>query len=311
MEHITDVIAAGDADVDAIDAYCFDSSEFYVAMQAVSDEEEISGSALLRVPMDAPQKFELLDEFDRETVNYWAESPKKHFVQASGRYIRQISNGTLSEHRFDPFGKSLMHMSGTIDGTVVVFGDDGIALKLVDGKFARINTQLTENLHTMHMNAGGLTAIGGNFGSFAVGQLDNLQPLDTTLGRRIILTHVRDDGSIAISSFDDAAREIRDDELIEYDPHNEDWSCVVEFQGEEFWGDEVYGVFVRRAKEFIPVFETEYAFTMHATESHLLINSSFAVRIFDGSQWRNFEITDDPKEPVVEAELDFEPNWPV
>ena len=299
------------AEAQAIDAFCFGDDAFFVVVQATDEEEEIVGSALLRVPMDAPRDFRVLDEFDTAALNYWTPGPELHFVHASGRTLRRVAGGRIEVFPFDQFDTSLMQMVGTNDGTVIVYGDNGLALRLAGDEFVRVGTDLTKNLHAMHMNSRGLAAAGGNFGNFSMGPIGSLQRVDLGIGGRITGLLVREDNSIAIAVKGDAARELREDELRSYDDHDEPWSSIAEFHEFEFWGDNEYGVFLRRADSFVPVFETQYAFRMNGTKSHLAITSSYAVRFFDGAKWRNFEVQTDPDEPLVEAELDFTPNWPV
>lgn len=311
MGFFAEAASAADAAVEAIEAYCFSDKELFLAIQATDEDEEITGSALLRVPLESPAKFELLDEFDTATLNYWARDRDTHFLQASGRCLRRVSRGRVSTHPFDHFGTSLMNMTGTSDGTVIVYGDEGVAQKLVDDDFIRVPTNLSKNLHAMHMNAGGMTAAGGNFGAFAIGPIGALQQRDIGVGGRITKLRVREDGSVAIAVKGGAARELRDGQIVTFDAHDEPWSAIAEFRGEELWGDEDYGVFLRRGTTFIPVFETGAAIRMNASASHLVITSSNAVRLFDGERWRSFEVQADPEQPIVAAELDFDPNWPV
>lgn len=311
MEFFANTVADEGTEVEAVNAYCFGDSEFFVVIEAVNDNNGKRGSALLRVPMDAPEKFTILDEFDRRATNYWAHSAEKHFVQASGRHLRHLDNGSLTLHSFASFNTSLMHMAGTSHGDVVLYGDDGMALLFTDANFVALTTGLTKNLHSMDIGRNGIAAVGGNFGAFATGELTDLVPTDLGFGSRITLLNVRNDASISMAVDGDLTRELRDGEITQFDEHGADWCAVTSYDGDEFWGDDEFGVFVLRGSEFIPVFETEYAFNLNAHSNFLVVNSAFAVRIFDGSNWRNFEIRRDPIRPIAETELDFESNWPV
>jgi hypothetical protein len=298
-----------DSEVEAINAFCFSDEHFYVLLQ-VTNEKGPRASALLRVPSNAPEDFEILDEHDRKTVAYWSPGPASHFVQASGRELRVVAAGSRTIRSFAAYETSLMHMAGTPEGSVVLYGDGGLALHYRNGAFVPLATGLDANLHAMDVNPAGLAAVGGNFGAFAIGPLGDLATRDLGLGDRILKLRVRRDGSVAIALDASPACELRDDELIPFDEHEAVWCSIQEYRGEEIWGDDAYGVHVRRGTTFLPVLETEYAFDINRSGEILTVNSAFAIRIFSGRGWRSFRVQRDPDAPLVEAALDFDPIWP-
>ncbi|AUH66521.1 hypothetical protein [Paracoccus zhejiangensis] len=310
MKFYRNLLRSRGAEVEVMNAYCFDDNEFFAVIQAVNDTTERRASILVRVPKDEPQKFEVLDEFDRKTVDYYAPNANLHFVQASGRHLRVIRDREMSRHSFVSYMTSLMHLAGAPQESVIVYGDEGMALHFKDGTFSPLETGLEEDLHALHVNREGLFAVGGNYGAFAMGSADRLNPIDLGIGSRIVKLHVRDDGSVAIALDGAPACELRGEELITFNDHPAEWFSICTYDDSELWGDSLFGMYLRRGAEFVPMCKTGYAYKMNVAGRNLVVNSAFAVRIFDGASWRTFALQADPDQPFVETELDFEPNWP-
>lgn len=310
MELYRELVDSPDAEIEVINAYSFDDEQFFAVVQAVDDEEETRASILVRVPKHAPEKVEVLDEFDRKTVNYHAADASVHFVQASGRELRVIRDRALSTHSFIDYETSLMHMAGVPQGGVVIYGNDGLALHFRDVAFSRLSTGLTQHLYAMHVNRKGLFASGGNYGAYTMGSADGMTPVDLGLGARIVKLHVREDDSVAIALDGAPACEFLQDELITFNDHPVEWFSICNYDKSELWGDAQFGIYLRQGADFLPVCETGYAFNMNVAGRFLTVNSAFAVRIFDGETWRSFALQSDPDHLFIETELDFEPNWP-
>lgn len=304
-------IARGEhAEVEAINAFCFDPREFFVVLQAVDDHEETRASVLLRVPTKAPESYQVLDEFTVKTVGYWSGGPGTHYVQASGRVLRCLKDGAPSYHGFADYETSLMNITGAGRDGVVIYGDAGLVL-VFDGTDLRVlETGTDEDLFCMQVQDNGQVVAAGDFGTYLTGDLNRLSLTELGIGDRIQCIRANDDGSVVMARGEGRSLRLYQEEITHFDEHEGDWRSIVSFQGRELWGDDQTGVFLRKDTSFVPVFETEYAFTMNATETLLTINAAGWIYIFNGSEMAAFEINAVPGNLIASFTPDFDLNWP-
>jgi hypothetical protein len=101
---------------------------------------------------------------------------------------------------------------------------------------------------------------------------------------------------------------IQGEELLRVEGNTADFFSVTEFQGEEYWGDDDFGVYTRVDNAFIPRFETGYAFNMNTANDLLTINAGYRVYIFDGSDWVHLQVNPDIDRMIERVPLDFVPH---
>lgn len=307
MDYLPDIFAAADGQCDVTNAFAFQKETIFILINAMSEEEELEGSALLKVNLGADQPtYEVLLEFNSGSLDYYAESASLHYVLASGGYIHRLEGGEYTFHNFAApgFHNRLARLDAR---TVVVFGEDGAAFRFFDGAYTQMPTQTEETLFGMHFPRPDFGYACGNHGTFLRSDGTSFTPVDLGGAESLRAIRVKADGTVILGCNKGVGLVVQGDELIRVEGNEADFLSVTEFQGMELWGDDDYGVYTRDGTAFVPKFQTGYAFNMNPIGDLLTINAGYDVYIYDGSGWIRLKINPDIENLIERVPLDFTP----
>jgi len=308
MDFLPEIFAAQDGDCDVTNAFCFAKETVFLVLNAVSEENGLRGSALLKVNLrERDPTYEILHEFDSGSLDYHSEHADLHHILASGGYIHRIENGAMTFHRYaaDAF---LPELAGLARGAVAVFGENGLAFRFENGVYTPMPTTTSLRLYGMHFPRPDLGYAVGNYGTFLRGNGTTFTQIDLGIGEPLRAVHVKSDGVILVAGTGGTGLVIQGEELLRVEGNTADFFSVTEFQGEEYWGDDDFGVYTRVDNAFVPRFETGYAFNMNTANDLLTINAGYRVYIFDGSDWVHLQVNPDIDRMIERVPLDFVPH---
>ncbi len=293
MEFLPEIFEAEDGYCDITNAFCFAKDTVFILINAMSEDEELHGSALLKVNLTAEDPtYELLHEFDAGSLDYHCEHPGLHFVLASGGNIHRIENGNMTFHRFA--ANAFLPKLARIDArTVAVFGEEGLAFRFSDGPYTQMPTPTDERLYAMHFPRPNHGYAGGNYGTFLLGDGAQFTTLDIGGGEAIRGLHVKADESVLLACTNGVGLVYLNEELTRAEGATSDFYSVNEFKGVEYWGDDDFGLYTREGTAFTPRFNTEYGFNINTTPELMTVNAGYSVFIFDGSDWIKLQINPD------------------
>lgn len=269
MEEFLETLNADDANVEVTNAFAYSMDEIFTVITANSAEEELAGAILCRINLREKQPtYEVLHDLNVRALDYLAQSPDRHYVLAMGAYLHEWIDGAFKYYDY-PEALFLPNLAD-VDGTsLVVFGAQGRVFKFHDGHYDRLQTTTQEELKAGHFLNHDNGFVGGNFGSLLRWNGRDFAPVD--LGNTVFIKglHTKQDGSVMLACEDGIGMLFNGDEIVELNTAGSELLSVTEFKGVEYWGDDDFGVMTREGGEFVPKFETGYAFRMNATEKIL------------------------------------------
>jgi len=307
LDYLPQVLATGDGECDITNAFCFSKDAVFLLVNARSDDEDIEASVLIRVDLASePLSYSVLHEFDSGSLDYHAVSPDLHFILASGGYIHMIRNGEMTFHGF-PSQTYLPNIAGYDYESVVVFGEKGEAFHFRGGAYRQLLTRTDQTLNAMSFPRPGQGFAAGDYGTFLSWNGESFSRVDLGGEEAIQSLAVKSDGTVLLACADGVGLIVAGDELQRIEGPEADFYSVTEFGGREYWGNDDFGIYSREGDEFLPRFETGYAFNMNVARDLLTINAGYAVYIFDGSDWVHLKLNDDLENLIERAPLDFTP----
>lgn len=306
MEYLPDIFDLDDAYCEVTNAFCFSKDSVFLLINARSEEDDLYGSALVKVKLSATPTYEVLHEFNSSSLDYYAEGPNLHYVLASGGYIHKVENGEVTVY---PFAANafLFGLAKMDESAIAVFGERGLAFRFEDGSYTQIPANTEEALYSIHFPQPNLGFAGGNYGAFLKFQGTNFSSVELGNNEFIKAIHVKKGGSVLIGCDDGIGLVVQGEELIGVEGVDADIYSIAEYKGVEYWGDDGFGIYTRSGDQFIPKFETGYAFNINTTSTLMTINAGYWVYIFDGSSWIQLQINADMERMIERIPLDFEP----
>ena len=307
MEFFPEILSTRDRHIEALNAYSFDKGAAFVLLEAESEREELRASALVKVEISGGEAtYRVLDEFDGGSHDYLGISPNLHYVLASGGYLHQVENGTLTVHPYvtESFLPNLARID---DDAIAVFGDDGQAFKFSAGAYAPMPTPTEENLHGMHFPRPDVGFACGHYGTLLRSDGSRFTEVSFDGNESLRAVWGKGDGSVLLGARRGMGLIQRGDETLRIEGHEADFYSVVEFKGVEYWGDDDFGIYTREGDSFVPKFETGYAFKMNVNADLLTITASSDIYIFDGRDWLRLKFNPDMDNLVELLPIDFTP----
>lgn len=306
MEYLPTIFDHDDAYCEVTNVFSFSKDSVFLLINARSEEEELYGSALVKVKLSTTPTYELLHEFNSSTLDYFAEHPDLHYILASGGYIHKVEQSELTVYPFA--ANAFLSGLAKIDkNTVAVFGERGLIFRFQDGTYTQMPTNTEETLHSIHFPRPNHGYAGGNYGAFLEHKDTKFSSVELGNNEFIKAVHVKDDGSVLIGCDEGIGLVLQGDELIRVEGNDADLYSIAEYKGVEYWGDDSFGIYTRSGDQFVPKFETGYAFDINATDTLMTINAGYWVYIFDGSSWIQLQINADRERMIERIPLDFEP----
>ena len=307
MKYFDEIFAAEDGYCDITNAFCFSKGTVFVLINASSEREDLYGSALVKVShLGENLSYEVLHEFSSGSLDYHAEHPDLHYILASGGYIHQIENGTMTFHLFSS-DKYQFKLARIDPKSIAVFGEKGLAHRFENGAYTLMLTPTEETLQAMHFPRPDFGYAVGNYGTFLQGNATRFIAIEHGGGEPIRAVHVKTDGSVLLACKDGLGMIAVGDEMIRVEGNPADFFSVVEFQGTEYWGDDDFGIYNRTGTEFVPKFNTSYAFNLNTANGLMTVNAGYSVYVFDGTDWIQLKVNPDIDNMVELVPLDFEP----
>lgn len=307
MDYLPDIFAAEDGYCEVTNAFCFTRDTVFLLINANSDSEELDGSALIRVTISGDTlTSEVLHEFNSGSLDYHAENPDLHYILASGGYIHLVENSAMTLHQFAS-PEFLPHLARLDTTSVAVFGDEGLAYRFQDGTYTQMLTPTEETLQAMHFPRPEFGYAVGDYGTFLQGNATRFIAIEHGGGEPIRAVHVKTDGSVLLACKNGLGMIAVGDEMIRVEGNPADFFSVVEFQGTEYWGDDDFGIYTRNGTEFVPKFNTNYAFNLNIANGLMTVNAGYSVYVFDGADWIQLKVTPNIDNLVELVPLDFEP----
>ena len=304
MKYIEEVLADDEADFQVINAFAFDPHFVFAVLSAQTHESR--ASALLRIPISRPESFEVLLEFNLSTLDYAATSEDEHFVLASGGFLNVLRGGSKEYYDY-PIDSFLYKIAPVPDGTLFVYGEQGVVMQFENGHYTRVPTPTEEDLRGGHFPLRDRGFICGDYGTLLA--WDGKAFSKVELGRHPFLldVHQKPDGTILMTGEEGDNFVLNNDELFELEGLKGNGFAVSEWRKTEYWGDDVFGVYSRAENKLTPRFETLYAFAINPSPSALCINGGNRIYVTDGEKWSLLRLKRNPNQPLETAEIDFIP----
>jgi hypothetical protein len=302
---LAEMFEGDDVEISMIDAFCFSQDAAFLQIEAVNEDEDTQVSALLKVSLQTPvPTYSVMHAFNMGTSAYYARSPERHYILASGGYLHEVVDGVMTFHQ--PASENYLQKLAAMDGeTIAVFGDEGEVFAFQGGTYRRIVTGTEETIRAMHIKSAGLGVAVGDAGTFLQWNGTALTEVALGVDDRMYAVHIAADGSVLLGCSDGVAMVRSGDKLVRMQAGSADLTSVTEFQGAQYWGDDDHGIYVRKGDKLLPAFNTEYAFTMNATENCLIVNAGSTVYRFDGTTWLGLKLNPSIDGLVERVEVSF------
>lgn len=307
MEHLPDIFAASDGYCDVTNAFAFTRRAIFILIDASSDRQDRQGSALIRVDLSGSSaSYEVLHEFGSGSHDYHAGSPEMHYILASGGYIHRIQGGEL--RLFDYASEAFLNNLAPVQpGVLAVFGEEGTFYRFDDGDYELVGTDTDEDLASAHFLKPDLGYVCGTYGTLLRWNGRSFSALDIGGSERLNAVRVCEDGQILLAASKGVGLVVRDDEILRLEGPDADLLSVAEFRGQELWGDDDHGIYVREGSVLVPRYATGYAFDMNVSNDLMTINAGYDVYLTDGTDWIRVKINPSVDRLVEIQPLDFDP----
>ena len=308
MNPLERIIEEPDADLEVANAYSFSMDRVFVALQARSETLQFSASALLRVEIEKGQVRYQVDQVEAFGVHdFLSINPDLHFTLLSGGYVVEWNNGEITKNGFA--SRTYHNKIRTRDRrTPIIFGKKGEAYEMFEGAYQKLNTHTQEQLYDMHFLTSESGYACGHYGTVLKWDPDGFSPIDVESTEPFQAVHQKMDGTLLLGGLDGNGLVLKSDEVTLVSGSEGEIHAITVFQGEEYWGDDTFGVFTRRGNEFVPKFETEGAFNLNATADVLTVVIGDVVYLFDGREWIQLHVSPDPNAMIKRVPLDFLPS---
>lgn len=307
MESMKELFAASDCVCEVNNAWAFNMKQVFMYLDMSSDDLDLKRSVLIRVSLNENSaQFEILQSLDFGALDYLAVSPEDHLLLVSGGYIHRIFKGeeTFLDPITDLFLRGIVPMG---DGGHLLYGEDGSTHLLRDGTSQRLVNPSDEEMLAAHFLRPNKGYVCGTFGALVMWDGSRFQSIDLGGTEELQAVHSKPDGTVLLGTNDGTGIAYQNDEIIRVEQADGGIESITTFQGEEYWGDDDFGIYVRRNNELVEKFETEGAFQLNSTSAVMTTVVGAEVYMFDGTDWIQLHVSPSIGNLVSRVPLDFIP----
>lgn len=274
-------------DVEAIDAFHLGGDRFAVSVQLSDQHDEVARSFLLELTLGSRIEYKVLLRIEDLILSHTSISADSHVVLEVGGFTHHLHK---SDHKTgegpEPFTDKLWHLD---QKTIFLYGDEGTACLAQGTKWNEIPPASPAFLRTMHGPSHDLIHAGGDRGTLLRFSGSAWTPIPLGFNRSISALNVSSKGEVFFGCEDGYCARYADEELLDIAGPGTQIYSICEFQGERYWCDDEYGLFVQKALKLVRFKPLGYIYNMHATDTCLVTAGWRYVFIFDGSAWSGVE----------------------
>lgn len=307
METIEAIFSANDCWCEVTSAWAFSMDEVFLYLDMASEESDQQASLLLRA--DLTKKIPvatMIQSIDFGALDYVAHSADDHWLLVSGGYIHHISNG--NEQFYDPVTQLFLRGFAKSDAQdLFLFGEDGSVFSFDAGNAEQLANPLDDEMLDGHFIAKDKGYICGTGGALVSWDGQRLTAIDPGSNDEFEAVYGKDDGALLLGVNDGTGIVLQNDEALRVGQADGGIQAITVFQGIEYWGDDDFGIYVRKGDELIEKFETEGAFKLNSTNQVMCTVVGAEVYMFDGTNWIQLHISPSVESLVRRVPLDFTP----
>ncbi len=283
-----DALAPDEVDIETIDAFHLGGDRFSASFELSDQHSEFARSFLLDIRFGASLTFDIRLRIEESIKSHTSLGPEHHLVLELGGIIHELQPGGDSQTNL-PQGM-LRRLWALNERHQYVIGNRGIGYTREGDAWQVLQPYGDSYLKAIHGRSPQQIFACGSRGELL--QLEGRQwvSLDLPVQADFNDIHVGEGGSIFLAGFDGNCFEIRDFELIPLANEGFAYMGVIEFKGRRYWSDANYGISVQNGDVIEPFRAIGQGFTMHASTDLLVIAGWKEVFVFDGEDWRGFEL---------------------
>lgn len=276
-----------DIDVEAIDAFHLGGDRFAVSVQLSDQHDEVARSYLVELTLGDRVEYKVLLEIEDLILSHCSLSADEHVVLEVGGVTHHLDkNGDRIGQGPEPFTNRLWNLDRK---TVFLFGDEGTACLAHGTTWNEIPPVTPKFLQRMHGPNRDLIHAGGDGGTLLQLTGGAWTQIPLGFGRSISALNVSARGEVFFGCEDGYCARLADDELKDIAGPGTQIYSICEFQGERYWCDDEYGLFIQKELALVPFKPLGYIYNLHASDSFLVTAGWKYVFMFDGRGWSGIE----------------------
>ncbi|WP_374427551.1 hypothetical protein [Tabrizicola sp.] len=275
-------------DIETVEAFHLGGDRFSASFELSNDRSEFARSFLLDVRYGGTLTFDIRLRIEDSILSHVSLSQDRHLVLELGGIIHHLQPEGDTEVTMKP---SRLRRIWALDaGHQFLIGDRGISFLREGGDWQAIEPYGDSLFKSVHGLTPQTIHACGTRGELVRLEGRRWVPLEVPVQTEFKAVHLGEDGSLYLAGTDGQCLAIRDSELIPI--ANEGWTYIgiAEFKGERYWSDANFGLSIQRGDRLEPFRALGQGFAMHASPDLLVIAGWKEVFIFDGQEWRGFEM---------------------
>lgn len=278
-------------EIEAMQAVHLGGGRLTASFELSEPEEEVARSYLLDVEFGASLTPRVLLQVEDTMMSHISLSPEEHYALELGGIIHHITPGGATRTQLpEGFLRRLWHLDGQ---AIYAIGEEGVAYRKDGSGWQQLETYDDATLLGIDGTAPDRIYAAGAEGVVLHQVGTGWQPLAVPGDYDFNAIQVAGDGALWLAGNEGACFGIVDSELVELDAGELDYFGVCEFKGKRYWSNANAGLSVQEGQALVPFRDLGQAFAMHATDEVLAIVGWKEIFLFDGQDWRGFEMVYD------------------
>lgn len=274
-----------DTRAETVQAWIVGDAIIRVMCQLTNTSLSLAQARVYEFAIGKPEQMRMIFHYNDLMPSFWSEDGPFWMALESGSQVHSSRGDLKDAAGGSDGGVSLRRLWGFGENLVLAVGKGG-AYRF-DGSGWRAEELPTPHiLLDVHGSAPDRIFAVGNRGVLIGYDGTRWRAHDTALHNRLHAVLAGNDGAIYAGGDDGTCFRLAGEERIDYVIGDATVYCICEFQGNRYWGDDKFGVYIQRESELSRFKEVEFAFYMSASRKYMVVTSGPELYVFDGADWQ-------------------------